>query len=91
MTDTLLYANLPSHLKQSFNPVHLENGTFDQMEEHLEKEFELSGLQTYRKQPIPTMSTTTRTKNIQTQPQNIEQQQINCRYRKKPRHIFIER
>ena len=44
MIDSLLYAKLPPHLKQSLNLANLENGTNDQIVEHFDKEVELSGL-----------------------------------------------
>ena len=44
MIDSLLYAKLPPHLKRSLNLAYLENGTYDQIVTHLERELELSGL-----------------------------------------------
>ena len=45
MIDSLLYAELPPHLKRSLNLAYLENGTYNQKVAHLEKELELSGLE----------------------------------------------
>ena len=45
MIDSLLYAKLPPHLKRSLNLAYLENGTYDQIAAHLEREIELSGLE----------------------------------------------
>ena len=56
MIDSLLYAKLPRHLKQSLNLAYLENGTYDQSVAHLERELELSGLQNDRELTIPTMT-----------------------------------
>ena len=35
---------MPPHLKKSINQAYLENGTYDQIVKHLEKEMELNGL-----------------------------------------------
>ena len=45
MIDSLLYAKLPPQLKRSLNLAYLENGTYDQIVAHLERELELSGLE----------------------------------------------
>ena len=37
MIDSLLYAKLPPHLKRSLNLAYLENGTYDQIVAHLER------------------------------------------------------
>ena len=42
--EQFIYANMPPHLKKSFNQGHLENGTYEQIVSHLEKEFKLNGL-----------------------------------------------
>ena len=36
---------MPQHLNKSINQAHLENGTYEQIVKHLEKELELSGLE----------------------------------------------
>ena len=36
---------MPPHLKKSFNQVHLENGTYEQIVSHLEKVLKLNGLE----------------------------------------------
>ena len=43
MIENLLYAKMPPHLKKSIN--HLENGSYDQIVKHLEREMELNGLE----------------------------------------------
>ena len=45
MIDSLLYAKLPPQLKRSLNLAYLENGTYDQIVAHLERELELSALE----------------------------------------------
>ena len=69
--DSLLYAKLPPHLKRSLNLAYLENGTYDQVVAHLEKELELSGLENLGELTIPTMTGLTSNDNYQ----NTEQTQ----------------
>ena len=45
MIENLLYAKMPPHLKKSINQAFLENGTYDQIVKHLEREIELNGLE----------------------------------------------
>ena len=45
MIENLLYAKMPPHLKKSINQAYLENGSYDQIVKHLEKEMELNGLE----------------------------------------------
>ena len=82
MIDSLLYAKLPPHLKRSLNLAYIENGTYDQIVAHLEKELEFSGLENDGELTILTM-TALPTNDIQ---QNTEQTKIVCQYCKKPGH-----
>ena len=43
--DQFVYAKMPPHLKKSINQAHLENGTYEQIATHLEKELELNSLE----------------------------------------------
>ena len=45
MIESLLYAKMPPHLKRSINQAYLENGTYEQIVRHLEREMELNGLE----------------------------------------------
>ena len=45
MIENLLYAKMPPHLKKSINHAYLENGTYEQIVKHLEREMELNGLE----------------------------------------------
>ena len=36
---------MPAHLKKSSNQAHLENGTYEQIVTHIEKELRLNGLE----------------------------------------------
>ena len=85
MVDSLLYAKLPPHLKRSLNLAYLENGTYDQIVAHLEKELkELSGLDNDGELTIPTM---TAIPPNDTQ-QNTENAKTVCHYCKKPGHVI---
>ena len=52
----IIYAKLPPHLKKSINQVHLENGRYEQIVSHLEKELELNGLEAPDEMPINTVT-----------------------------------
>ena len=84
MIDSLLYAKLPPHLKRSLNLAYLENGTYDQMVAHLEREKELSGLENDGDLTIPTMTAVPPNDNQQ----KTERAKIVCRYCKKPGHVI---
>ena len=43
--DQFIYAKMPPHLKKSKNQAHLENGTYEQIVTHLERELELNSLE----------------------------------------------
>ena len=45
MIENLLYAKVPPHLKKSINQAYLENGTYDQIVRHLEREMEPNDLE----------------------------------------------
>ena len=81
MIDCLLY---PPHLKRSLNLAYLENGTYDQIVAHLERQLELSGLEIDRELTIPTMTAVPPNDNQQ----NTEQAKILCQYCKKPGHVI---
>ena len=84
MIDSLLYAKLPPHLKRSNNLAYPENGTYDQIVAHLERELELSGLEIDGELTIHTM-TAASPNDIQ---QNTEQINIVCHSCKKPGHVI---
>ena len=56
MIDSLLYAKLPSKLKRSVNMARLENGTYEEIVAHLERELELNALEDSDDLPIATMA-----------------------------------
>ena len=39
--EQFIYAKMPPYLKKSINQAHLENGTYEQIVTHLEREFQL--------------------------------------------------
>ena len=43
--DQFIYAKMTPHLKKSINQAHLENGTYEQIRTHLERELELKSLE----------------------------------------------
>ena len=47
---------MPPHLKKSINQAHLENGTYEQIVSHLERELELNGLEAPNEMPINTVT-----------------------------------
>ena len=86
MIDSLRNAKLPPHLKRSLNLTYLENGTYDQIVAHLERELELSGLENDGELTIPTR-TAVPPNDIQ---RNTEQTKVICHYCKKPGHVIRE-
>ena len=43
--EQFMYAKMPPHLRKSINQAHLENGTYEQIVTHLERELELNSLE----------------------------------------------
>ena len=56
MIDSLLYAKLPPKLKRSVNMARLENGTYEKIVAHLERELELNALEDSDDLPMATMA-----------------------------------
>ena len=54
--EQFIYAKMPPDLKKSINQAHLENGTYEQIVTHLEKELELNGLEAPDELQINTVS-----------------------------------
>ena len=70
---------MPPHLKKSINQAHLENGTYEQIVTHLERELELNGLEAPDELQRNTVSHNTVNANAnRTKP--------TCHYCKKPGH-----
>ena len=61
MIDSLLYTKLPPKLKQSVNMARLENGTYEEIVAHLERELELNALEESDDLPMATMASASTT------------------------------
>ena len=70
---------MPPHLKKSINQAHLENGTYEQIVKHLEKEIGLNGLEAPDELHINTVSHNTVNANA-------DRPRPTCHHCKKPRH-----
>ena len=75
--EQFIYAKLPPHLKKSIYQAHLENGTYEQIVSHLERELELNGLEAPDEMPINTLTQ-------QAPQQNSEKPKPTCHHCKKP-------
>ena len=85
MIDSLLYAKLPLKLKRSVNMARLENGSYDEIVAHLERELELNALEESDDLPMATMtSSTTKSKTPLTTGQMSD---ITCNYCKEKGHM----
>ena len=72
-----IYAKMPPNLRKSINQAHLENGTYEQIVSHLQKDLELNGLQAPDEMPINTVTQ-------QAPQQNSEKPKSTCHHCKKP-------
>ena len=85
MIDCLLYAKLPPKLKRSVNMARLENGSYDEIVAHLEKELELNALEESDDLPMATMtSSSTKPKTPLSTGQLSD---ITCNYCKENGHM----
>ena len=75
--EQFIYAKMPPHLKKSINQAHLENGTYEQIVTHLDRELELNGLEAPDELPI---------NNVSQQPTNTnaDRPKPTCHHCKKP-------
>ena len=77
--EQFICAKMPPHLKNLINQAHLENGTYEQIVSHLERELELNGLEAADEMPLNTV--------MQPAPQqNSEKPKPTCQHCKKPGH-----
>ena len=81
--EQFIYAKMPPHLKKSINQAHLENGTYEQIVSHLEREIELNGLEAPHEMPINTVTQ-------QAPQQNSNEPRPTCHHCKKPGHYQIQ-
>ena len=77
--EQFIYAKMPPHLKKGNNPAHLENGTYEQIVSHLERELELNGLEAPDEMPINTVTQ-------QATQQNSNKHKPTCHHCKEPGH-----
>ena len=77
--EQFIYAKMPPHLKKSINQAHLENGTYEQIVSHLERELELNGLEAPDEMPINTVTQ-------QAPQQNSNKPRPTCHHCKKRGH-----
>ena len=102
MIESLLYAKMPPHLKRSINQAYLENGTYEKIVRHLEREMELNGLESEdtgvktqmtvinkQAEDKPTQQKTATTKKKQQTPKTVPNNTLRddqCRYCKNTGH-----
>ena len=85
MIDSLLYAKLPPKLKRSVNMARLENGSYDEIVAHLERELELNALEDSDDLPMATMKTAnSKNKNLLSNGLTAD---IDCNYCKENGHM----
>ena len=77
--EQVIYAKMPPHLKKSINRVHLENGTYERVVSHPERELELNGLEAPDETPINTVTQ-------QAPQQNSDKPKPTCHHCKKQGH-----
>ena len=77
--EQFIYAKMPLHPKKSINQAHLENGTYEQIVSHLERELELNGFEDPDEMPINTVTQ-------QAPQQNSNKPRPTCHHCKKPGH-----
>ena len=85
MIDSLLCAKLPPKLKRFVNMARLENGAYDEIVAHLEKELELNALEESDNLPMATM--TSSSKKPKTPLSTGQQSDITCNYCKEKGHM----
>ena len=78
MIDSLLYAKLPPKLKRSVNMARLENGSYDEIIAHLERELELNALEESDDLPMATM--TSSSAKPKTPLSSAQMSDITCNY-----------
>ena len=77
--EQFIYAKVPPHLTKSITQALLENGTYEQIVSHLERELELNGLEAPDEMPINTVTQ-------QAPQQNSNKPRPTCHHCKKPGH-----
>ena len=88
LIDSLLYAKLPLKLKRSVNMARLENGSYDEIVAHLEKELEINALQEPDDLSVATM--TSSNSKSKTPLSTGQMTDITCNYCKEKGHNVKE-
>ena len=79
ISEQFIYAKMPPDLKKAINQAHLENGTYEQIVTHLERELELNGLEAPDELQINTVSQ-------QLTNANADRYKLTCHHCGKPGH-----
>ena len=87
MIDSLLYAKLPPKLKRSVNMARLENGSYEEIVAHLERELELNALEESDDLPIAAMTSSHPTGSGNLLSSGIDPK-TNCTYCKEEGHHY---
>ena len=77
--EQFIYAKMPPDLKKTTNQAHLENGTYEQIVTHLERELELNGFEAPDELPISNVSQRPTNKNA-------DRPELTCHHCKNPGH-----
>ena len=77
--EQFIYAKMPPHLMKSIHQAHLQNGTYEQIMSHLERELELNGLEAPDEMQINSVT-------HQASQQNSEKSEPTFHHCKKPGH-----
>ena len=77
--EQFIYAKMPPHLKKPINQAFLENGTYEQIVRHVERELKLNGLEAPDELQINTVSHNTANANA-------DRPKPTCHHCKKPGH-----
>ena len=85
MIDSLLYAKLPPKLKRSVNMARLENGSYDEIVAHLDRELELNALEESDDLPMATM--TSSSAKPKTPLSTAQMSDITCNYCQEKGHM----
>ena len=83
MIESLLYAKMPPHLKRSINQAYLENGTYEQIVRHLEREMELNGLESEDTGVKTQMAVINKTAKTNRRSRKLQQQKRNNKRQKR--------
>ena len=88
MIDSLLYPKMPPSIKKSINRSYLENGTYEQIIKHIEREMELNSPEQGDNPPVATMTT----KRQQVSDKHSDQKQISeSEFKKKKRCNYCKK